>query len=211
MTDLVEIIEACKRGEELARKLLYEQFSTRMRGLCFRYLGSSSDSEDVVHESFLIVFTKISQYSGKGSFEGWMKRIFINSSLRFLRNKKDSALSHGDEMLVKWEQENMVNPLSPNGSEKQEDLIRRTNFTKDELMAVLQSLPEGYRLVFNLFVFEKHSHKEISKMLGISQNTSKSQLARARKYVQQKLYDMSLERAGKEENEQYRQLLRVVS
>ena len=211
MTDLSEIIEACQRGEELARKLLYEEYSTRMRGVCFRYLGNASDTADVLHEGFIIVFTKIGQFTGKGSYEGWMKRIFINLSLRFLKKKKEDALVHGDEMLMKWEYENSPNPLSPNGKEKQEDLIRRMNFSQEELMAVLQLLPEGYRLVFNLFVFEKMTHKEIAKMLDISENTSKSQLNRARKFVQQKLYNMSLERATREQNEQYKSLLRVVS
>ncbi|SEH05354.1 RNA polymerase sigma factor [Candidatus Venteria ishoeyi] len=210
MTDLSEIIDACKRDEELARKILYEQTSTRMRAICFRYLGNKSDTEDVLHESFIIVFTKIKQFEGKGSFEGWMKRIFINNSLRFLKDKRKAELSHGDEMLSKWEYENADSPLSSKGKEKQEDLIRRMEFTKEELMEVLQTLPEGYRLVFNLFIFEKHGHKEIAKLLSISENTSKSQLNRARKYIQQKLYKISIERAGKEENDQYKQHLRVV-
>jgi len=210
MTDLSEIVEACKRGEELARKMLYEHYSTRMRAVCFRYLGNEADTEDVLHECFLKVFTKIGQFTGTGSFDGWMKRIFINASLRFLKNKQDFALSHGDDNLMKWEHENVVNPISPGGKEKQEDLIRRMNFSKEELMCVLQTLPEGYRLVFNLFIFEKHGHKEIAELLSISESTSKSQLNRARKFVQQKLYEMSLVKAGKEENEQYKRLLRVV-
>lgn len=210
MTDLSEIVEACKRGEELARKMLYEQYSTLMRAVCFRYLGNDADTEDVLHESFLKVFTKIDQFKGIGSFDGWMKRIFINTSLRFLKNKLDSALSHGDDKLMQWEHENVVHHISIEGKEKQEDLIRRMNFSKEELMCVLQTLPEGYRVVFNLFVFEKHTHKEIAELLSVSENTSKSQLNRARKFVQQKLYEMSLVKAGKEENEQYKSLLRVV-
>jgi RNA polymerase sigma-70 factor (ECF subfamily) len=210
MTDLCEIVEACKRGEELARKLLYEHYSTRMRGLCFRYLGNEVDTEDVMHECFLVVFTKIKQFKGTGTFDGWIKRIFINASLKFLKEKRSTELSHGDEMIKRWEQENIDSPISTKGREKQEDLIRRMQFTKEELIDVLQNLPEGYRLVFNLFVFEKHSHKEIANLLSIAESTSKSQLNRARKYIQQKLYEMSLERAGKEENEQYKRHLKVV-
>ncbi|MEA3443836.1 MAG: sigma-70 family RNA polymerase sigma factor [Bacteroidota bacterium] len=210
MTELSEIIEACKRGEELARKMLYEQFSTRMRAVCFRYLSNNADTEDILQEGFITVFTKIGQFTGRGTFEGWMKRIFINTSLGFLKCKNDSVLSHGDEKLLQWEQENIVNPISAKGQEKQQDLIRRMNFSKEELMDILQVLPEGYRIVFSLFVFEKHGHKEIAKMLSISENTSKSQLSRARKFLQQKLYEISRKRAGEEENEQYKSLLRVI-
>ena len=210
MIDLSEIIGACKRGERLAQKMLYEQFSTKMRALCFRYLGKNADVEDILHEGFIIVFTKIGQFAGKGSFEGWMKRIFINSSLRFLKIKQNSIISHGDDKIVQSEHENVENPILIEGTEKQRDLIRRMNFSKEELIEVLQLLPEGYRIVFNLFVFEKHSHKEIAELLSISENTSKSQLNRARKYLQQKLYEISLKKANKEDNDQYRNLLRIV-
>lgn len=210
MTDLNDIVEACKRGEALARKMLYEQYSARLRAVCFRYLGNEADTEDVLHECFLKVFTKIGQFTGTGSFDGWMIRIFINASLRFLKNKRDPVLSHGDDNLMKWEHENVVIPISPEGKEKKEDLIRRMNFSQEELMTVLQTLPEGYRTVFNLFVFEKHSHKEIAELLSVSESTSKSQLNRARKFVQQKLYEMGRAKDGKEENEQYKRLLRVV-
>ncbi|MBT3210285.1 MAG: sigma-70 family RNA polymerase sigma factor [Bacteroidetes bacterium] len=209
--ELSEIIEACRRGERLAQKMLYQEFSMKMRAVCYRYLGKNADAEDILQEGFITVFTKISQYSGKGSFEGWMKRIFINSSLRLLKNKQNSILSHGEEKIVQWEQKNVENPLSAGGTEKQQDLIRRMNFSKEELMELLQKLPEGYRVVFNLFAIEKHNHKEIAKILSISENTSRSQLNRARKHVQQKLYEISLKRALKEDNEQYKNLLRVVS
>jgi len=111
---------------------------------------------------------------------------------------------------VQSEHENVENPILIEGTEKQRDLIRRMNFSKEELIEVLQLLPEGYRIVFNLFVFEKHSHKEIAEILSISENTSKSQLNRARKYLQQKLYEISLKKANKEDNDQYKNLLRIV-
>ncbi len=211
MTDLSEIIEACKRKEELARKLLYEHYSARMRAVCFRYLGNESDTEDVLHECFLIVFTKISQFTGKGSFDGWMKRIFINAALRFIKNKNTTIISHGEDKLIQWENEKARQPISTNNSESKENLIRRMNFTQEELMEVLQLLPEGYRIIFNLFVFEKQSHKEIAKMLSISESTSKSQLSRARKFIQHKLYEISILRIDRQEKEQYKNLLRIVS
>ncbi len=210
MTDLKELIEAGKRGEELAWKLLYQRYSARMRALCYRYLGDVADTQDVVSESFMKVFTKMSQFKGKGSFEGWMKRIFINSCLTFLKEKQTSILFHGDDKLEQWDNQNIESPIAMMGTEKQQDLIRRMNFSKEELMEIMQTLPEGYRLVFNLYVFEKMKHKDIATVLNVSENTSKSQLTRARRVLQQKLYEVSLERTKELEDEQYNSLLRVV-
>ncbi len=210
MTKLNEIIQACQRGEELAQKLLYEQFSTKMRAICFRYLGNIEDAEDILHEGFIMVFTKINQFADRGSFEGWIKRIFINISLRHIKNTRKSSLVYGDEKILQWENENFSSPISNQDSEKPKDIINRMDFSRDELMNALQTLPEGYRIVFNLYVFEKNSHKEIAKLLSISENTSKSQLSRARKFLQQKLYEMSLERDKNEKNRQYKDFLKVV-
>ncbi len=209
MTNLNEIIEACKRGEEIARKLLYEQFSQEMRAICFRYIGSYNDTEDVLQESFIKVFTKLDQYNGKGSFEGWLKMICINASLNFLKKKSRSRLSHGDEELAKWENENLVVPLSDKLLDA-EEVIGRLNLSKDEIIELLQELPAGYKTVFNLYVFEKHSHKEIAELLMISVNTSKSQLKKARKYLKQILYKKGLEQLRMEDHEQYRSILKVV-
>ena len=210
MAKLNEIIEACQNGENLARKMLYEEYSTKMRAVCYRYLGNIMDTEDILHESFIIIFAKIGQYSGKGSFEGWLKRIVINTSLNFLKKKRKSTISYGDEMIEIWEQKNIENPISSKGEEKDKDLVRRMNFSKDELMEIMQQLPEGYKLVFNLVVFEKHTHKEVGELLSITEGTSRSQLNRARKYLQQELYKASIEKRKKEDNDQYKSILRVV-
>jgi RNA polymerase sigma factor (sigma-70 family) len=208
--NLEDLIEACKRNEELAWKLLYEQYSTQMRAVCFRYLGNHSDAEDLLQDCFIKIFTNIDRFKGTGSFEGWIRSIFVNSSLKFLRKKKSETLSLGSEALDKWDRDNMVSPLQTEESEKMKDLIQQTLFTKEELLDMLQQLPDGYRVVFNLYEIEEYSHKQIAKALSISINTSKTQLNRARKYLQQLLYRSSLKQKKEMENEEYRELLKIV-
>ena len=209
MTNQNDIIQACKQGEKLARKMLYEEFSPRMRAVSFRYVGNISDAEDIIQECFITIFKKINQYTGKGSFEGWIRRIIINSSLRFLEIKNRIPIISNEINTENYDYDSETQ-VSFYGKEKPEDLVRKMNFSKEELMEILQLLPIGYRTVFNLYVFDKLSHNEISEVLSISESTSKTQLFKARKYLQQKLYEISLQRVAKEENKQYKEFLRVV-
>jgi len=162
-----ELIQACKKQDRRAQQLLFDRFSPVMFGLCKRYLKKREDAEDVLVEGFFKVLTKLDQYSGKGSFEGWIRRIMVNEALMHLRKNKNLKMT-----------------LEIN------DYYLKTMVTvEDELQAadilnLLDRLPTGYRTVFNLYVLEGYKHREIAEMLDISINTSKSQLILAKKRMQ---------------------------
>ena len=148
-----------------AQSEIYELYADVLFGICLKYSRNYQDAEDTLQDSFLIIFDKITQYNKKGSFEGWLKRIAINTALQKYRKKTPLEL-------VKE-----VTDI--------EDLVeidfKDKNLDIDFLLNLIQQLPDQYRLVFNLYVLDSYSHKEISKMLNISEGTSKSNLSRARK------------------------------
>ncbi len=168
--DLQKIIKGCKNQQSWAQKELYSLYKDVLFGLCRRYIKSLEDAEDVFVEAFYKIFNKINSFKGEGSFEGWMKRIVINESLMFLRKKKHFHLSiESDNVQVKLDPK-IVDSLQYN------DVVKLLDF-----------LPTGYRTVFNLYVIEGYKHKEIAEELGISINTSKSQLILAKRRMQELL------------------------
>lgn len=170
-----EILEGCKSGKRNAFDLLYKKYAPTMLGICMRYCKGRDEAEDILHEGFIKVFLNISKFRGEGSFEGWIKRIMINTSLSYYHTN----LKHH----FKASAENLENiPAETN-----EDNIYSNAPGRSELLSLIQELPDGYRFVFNMYVFENFSHKEIATELGISVNTSKSQLAKARRQLQRKL------------------------
>ncbi len=162
-----ELIEACKRKDRKGQKLLYDRYSPKMFGVCKRYARSREDAEDVLLEGFFKVFKNIEQFKGAGSFEGWIRRIMVNESLMFLRKK------HNFQLTV--EVSNIEIKTEVNA---EQDLIA------EDILNMLDKLPTGYRTVFNLYVLEGYKHREIADILGISINTSKSQLILAKKRMQ---------------------------
>ncbi len=166
-----ELINGCIAGNREAQKALYNRYASRMFSVCLRYAKDYHSAEDVMQEGFIKVFKYISKFRREGSFEGWLRRIFINTSIEHLR-KAVSLYSIVDS------------------EDKPIDVIDDNLFDEldyQDLLNMVQSLSPGYRTVFNLYVIEGYSHKEISKMLDISEGTSKSQLARARVLLQKKL------------------------
>lgn len=159
------IIQRCKQQDPLAQKALYDKFSPVLYGICLRYLKNTTEAEDVLIESFYKIFNKINQFKSQGSFEGWMKRIVINESLMKIRKKNNLSLH------VEIEKAYSVNEKSR--------VISDINYK--ELLQLLEDLPTGYRTIFNLYVIEGYKHREIAEKLGISINTSKSQLILAKK------------------------------
>ena len=159
------IVERCKRQDRKAQKALYEKYSPLFFAICLRYVKSQTEAEDLMVESFYKIFSKINMFKGQGSFEGWMKRIVINESLMHIRKHKNMNL-HVD-------------------IEKAYDLKEESTIVSDinykEVLLLLNELAPGYRTVFNLYVIEGYKHREIAEMLGISINTSKSQLILAKK------------------------------
>ncbi len=146
-------------------------FSDKLFALCLKYAKNTADAEDVLQDSFITIFSKIAQYKGTGSFEGWLKRITINVALQKYRQKSRLEVVRDDEISA----EVYV--------EVQQDI--ETDF----LLGLVQQLPDRYRLVFNLYVLDHFSHKEIAEMLQISEGTSKSNLSRARAILQEKIIE----------------------
>lgn len=164
---LEELIKRCKRNDRRAQNLLFDRFAPRLLSICQRYMKNTEAAEDVLIHSFYKIFKKLDSYTGKGSFEGWMKRIAINECLMELRKKKNFSLTIP------------LDQMSESLSVEFEDRL-----SYEEVISLLDQLPIGYRTVFNLYVIEGYKHREIAEKLGISINTSKSQLILARRKLQ---------------------------
>ncbi len=169
-----EILRDCRKGKAKAQQALYERLASKMLGVCIRYIRDREEAEHVMIGGMVKVFEKLDQFKGEGSFEGWVRRIMVTESLMYIR--KNKALS------VEVEVE--AADLEPDYSSLEDHL------QTSDLLALISELPVGYRSVFNLYAIEGYSHKEIGELLGISENTSKSQLSRARTYLQKRLMDL---------------------
>ncbi len=171
--DEQELIKGCIRRERGAQKRLYDTFSSKMYALCCRYVKDSMEAEDVLVTAFTKILDKIDQYKSEGSFEGWIRRIVVNESLTYLRRNK-----------------NMYLELELEAANYEPDYQAVSDHLEaEDLLKMIGELPSGYRIVFNLYAIDGYSHKEIAGQLGISENTSKSQLSRARAHLQKLLTD----------------------
>ncbi|HYX05128.1 MAG TPA: RNA polymerase sigma factor [Bacteroidales bacterium] len=171
MDTIDDIINGCKKGRRDCQEKLYTLFSAKMFGVCLRYANNRSDAEDVLQEGFIKIFSKIEQYEFKGSFEGWMRRIMVTTALMRYRTQSHQATIPVDEFY------DATGPV---------DAGTNTMESQD-LLNLIGQLPPRYKMVFNLFAIEGYSHQEIAKMLEISEGTSKSNLARARAILQEKV------------------------
>jgi RNA polymerase sigma-70 factor (ECF subfamily) len=169
-----DLIADCKKGKRQAQQKLYELYSSKMLGVCHRYLPKIEEAEDVMIHGFMKVFTHLESYQGAGSFEGWIRRIMINESLTALRKKQNIYFEPVETAFTELDNQST-------------DL----NLQMDDLMNIINTLPTGYRTVFNLYAIEGYSHKEIGEMLGITESTSKSQLNRARTMIQKKIAELT--------------------
>ena len=165
------MVKGCLRGNQRAQRMFYEKFAPLMYPLCLRYVREISEAEDVMISGFMKAFDKIDTYTGKGSLSGWLRRIMINQALGHLRKNKTMYLEVDLETAdyqpqLKWS---------------------AGHLEAEDLMKLVRQLPLGYRTVFNLYAIEGYSHKEIAEILGISENTSKSQLSRARGLLQKQI------------------------
>ena len=166
---LDQLIQKCKKNDTKAQSDLYKLFSSKLFALCLKYSRNYAEAEDNLQDAFVTIFKKISQYKNKGSFEGWLKRIVVNTALQRYRSK-------GVFDIVNEEQIEDVSIEVENDS-----------IDIDFLLNSIQELPDRYRLVFNLYVLDGYSHKEIGEMLGIATGTTKSNLARARMILKNKV------------------------
>jgi|TARA_B110000503_G_scaffold34506_1_gene56235 RNA polymerase sigma factor (sigma-70 family) len=167
---LDKLIADCQKNDRKAQEALYHKYASILFGLCLKYSPNRVEAEDNLQDAFITIFGRIGQYTGKGSFEGWIKRVTVNTVLQKYRKKRVLTLPE-DDILEAAEE-----------------------FTEDEpslplsfLLSIIQELPERYRLVFNLYVLDGYTHKEIGELMGISDGTSKSNLARARILLRSKI------------------------
>ena len=172
-----QLIAACKKQDRSAQRALYERYAGKMMTVCLRYCKNYETAEDLLHDGFLQVFTQIGSYSGKGSFEGWLRKIFVNVALENYRKQQRE---------ITFQKE-----YSDNETETafvpEDDPLDIGDIPREEIMRIIQELPEGYRTVFNLVIFEDMAHKEIAEKLGISEGASRSQFFRAKEIIQRKI------------------------
>lgn len=167
-----DLIKGCIEGNRQMQEELYNRFSGKMYAVCLRYANNADDAQDLLQEGFIKVFRNLHRFRAEGSFEGWIRRVFVNSSIEHFR-KKSVELSK-----VSDKEENTI---------EDQDISALDQLAERDIVKLIQDLSPGYRTVFNLYVVEGYSHKEIGELLGISEGTSKSQLARARSILQKKV------------------------
>ena len=171
----LKLIESCTEGDRAAQKVLYDRLAPRMFPVCIRYVGDRETAEDVLQDGFVTLFTHLKSYKGEGSFEGWARKIFVTTALMELR-KKDALKMSEDLEAVRGMKTDTASQLQ--------------NIGYKDLMRIITQLPPGFRTVFNMYAIEGYSHKEIGEELGISETTSRTQLSRARIWLQNKLKEI---------------------
>ena len=173
------LVENCIKGDPKAQRMLFDKFASKMLGVCMRYTKNTEQAEDVLQDGFVKVFTKLDHFKGGGSLEGWIRRIMVNTALDEIRRN------------VKFQKNVAVDDV---------DYKLDTNayiiegLQSEDLLKLINDMPDGYKVVFNMFAIEGYSHKEIANQLGVSENTSKSQYSRARAYLKTKLEELGIER-----------------
>ncbi len=167
-----KLLIGCQRGNDKAQEALYRLFSPTMFGICLRYGSDYHTAEDILQDGFVKVFKNIRNFKNTGSLEGWIRRIFVNTAIEYYRKKTRSF---------------RFSPLEVVAEKSVED-HQLLQLEREELLALIQQLPDGYRLVFNLYIIEGFTHQEIAEQLQINLGTSKSQLARAKKYLRKLIF-----------------------
>jgi RNA polymerase sigma-70 factor (ECF subfamily) len=171
-----DLINRCLNNEARAQEDFYKRFAPKMYGVCMRFAKNQMEADDILQEGFIKVFTNLRSFRGEGSLEGWVRKTIVNTAINLykknLKHQKDTDIEQA-EVVQNFEQSSL------------------DKISVQELMDIIRDLPTGYRVVFNLNVIEGYSHKEISQLLEISENTSKSQLSRARQALQKKLFEIN--------------------
>jgi RNA polymerase sigma-70 factor (ECF subfamily) len=173
--DIQSLLSGCRQGDRRAQHELFSRFGPKMLGICRRYCANPDDARDALQEGFIKVFATLEKYRGESAFETWMTRIFINTAIDLYKKKNKISQTelplpgqYEADVSSDTDVDNWGFPCSP-----------------EEAIKAMDQLPQGYRLVFNLHALENYAHKDIASMLGISEGTSKSQYARARRFLQQ--------------------------
>jgi RNA polymerase sigma factor (sigma-70 family) len=163
-----DLIKGCLSGDRRIQEKLYQRFSPKMYGICLRYANNHYDAKDILQDGFVKVFRNLEKFRGEGSFEGWMRRVFVNTAIEHYRKKiYINSISETEENTIEDKSVSALDQLA-----------------EKDIIELVQKLSPGYRTVFNMYVIEGYSHKEIGDILGINEGTSKSQLARAKSILQ---------------------------
>ena len=169
-----ELINGCTRQNPNCQRMLFEQYAGKFMTVCKRYANDDMEAEDMLQEGFIRIFNNIHQFKFEGSFEGWMRRIVVNVALKSLQKKK-----------IKFSE------IKENSTETPSiEAFAYNNLGQEDLMKLINRLPDWYRIVFNLAVIEGYSHEEIGKMLNVQPSTSRSQLVKARKMLQSQILEI---------------------
>ena len=177
MVDLFsDIIQRCRQGDRTAQEAVYNLLAGKMYAVCLRYCSNYEEAKDLLHDGFVTIFTKIDQFKSSGSFEGWARKIFVNHAIELYRKKTKFTTVDCLDQLTDIEDDN-VNHEEESGC----------NLTEADLLAMIDELPNQYKVVFNMYVVDGLSHKDIAQKLGISEGTSRSNLLRARGIMQKKV------------------------
>ncbi len=176
---LEKLINRCKQRDIKAQSEVYQLFAGKLFALCLKYSKNYQEAQDNLQDGFITIFNKVDQYQFKGSFEGWLKRIVVNTALQ------------------KYREKNVLNLISDEIPDEVEVDIDETAISLDYLLSIIQELPNRYRLVFNMYVLDGYPHREIAEMLEISEGTSKSNLSRARQILKKKVEKIKLEKKNK--------------
>jgi RNA polymerase sigma factor (sigma-70 family) len=168
-----DLIRGCIAGDRTMQQELYKRFAPKMYAVCMRYANNSEDAQDLLQEGFIKVYRNLEKFRAEGSFEGWIRRVFVNTSIEHFR-RKNTLYS------ITEKEENVI---------EDSDITALDNLAEKDIINLIQELSPGYRTVFNMYVVEGYSHKEIGNILGISEGTSKSQLARAKAILQKKVQE----------------------
>ena len=214
MIPLEEVIKECRQYNKLAQKILYERYSPAMKGICLRYVGNPDIAKDLLQEGFIKVFSNIRKFSGSGSFEGWMKRIFINTTISYLRDQqkalKNLKIEDVEESSITEPATYSNEPIlefgknEPLSNQNNFELVSLADFSELELLNVLENIPEKFRVVFNLYCIEDIKHEEIAEILKIDTATSRTRLLRARQMIQKELINISVSRLSGKLDEHFR-------
>jgi RNA polymerase sigma-70 factor (ECF subfamily) len=176
MTD-EDLVKECVSGSSVAQKKFYDMFARKMMGVCLRYTNNYEEAQDVLQDAFVKIFNKLPDFQSKGSLEGWIRRIMVNTALDAYRKaKKHQSNVDVDSVGYLLDSEDYT----------------IENINAQDLLKIIQSIPEGYRVVFNLFAIEGYSHKEVADRLGVTESTSKSQYSRAKKMLRKILIDRNI-------------------
>lgn len=175
--DVEKLIEKCIAGDRKAQQIFYESFYRTMLGVCLRYASNSSEAQDFLHDGFVKAFNKLKDFKNAGSLEGWLRRIMVNNAIDEIRRKREIFTQENDSVLINLSEDEL--------DEKEKEMLIQAK--AEEIVKMIQKLTPAYRTVFNMYVIEEYSHKEIAEELGISVGTSKSNLAKAKMKIRELL------------------------